>query len=442
MQSKHPSESYEQLLRTDRDHIWHPFTSLAGPSTIPIQSAKGVYLFTTDGRKIIDAVSSWWVNIHGHSHPRIAKAIYEQASTLEHVIFAGFTHKPAINLAQRLLSILPENQKRIFFSDNGSTAVEVALKMALQFWFNKGTPRKKVIAFEGAYHGDTFGSMSVGERGDFTRPFHPFLFNVESIPVPNANNFEDVIARFEHLVSTKEVAAFIFEPLVQGAAGMVMYKREYLNTLLNVAKDYDVICIADEVFTGFGRTGTLFATEQLSGLPDIMALSKGITGGTLPLGVTTCAKEIEDAFLSPERSHTFYHGHSYTANPIACAAACESFDLLMSTECQEAVKRLAKQQKIFADEIRPHPMVHDARVCGTILAVETETSGRTSYFNELGKTIYTYFLERDILLRPLGNVIYVLPPYVITSDELGQVHQALREFLDYLQSTYHTKEDT
>jgi len=307
--------------------------------------------------------------------------------------------------------------------------------MAMQFWFNKGTPRRKVIALEGAYHGDTFGSMSVGERGDFTRPFHRFLFDVEYIPVPNDNNFKDVMARFEELVSTHEAAAFIFEPLVQGAAGMVMYRAGYLDALIKMAKDHDVISIADEVFTGFGRTGTLFATEQLSVSPDIMALSKGITGGTLPLGVTTCTREVEEAFVSPEQSHTFYHGHSYTANPIACAAACESFDLLMAAECREAIDRIAKQQKMFANEISGHPIIHDARVCGTVLAAEIETSGGTSYFNQLRKTIYTYFLERGILIRPLGNVIYVLPPYVITSEELELVHQAIREFLDYLQST-------
>jgi len=442
MQPKSPSESFEQLMQTDRDHIWHPFTSLVGMSPIPVESAKGVYLFTPDGRKIIDAVSSWWVNIHGHSHPRIANAIYEQANTLEHVIFAGFTHKPAIKLTQRLLSVLPENQKRIFFSDNGSTAVEVALKMAMQFWFNKQKPRKKVIALEGAYHGDTFGSMSVGERGDFTRPFHPFLFEVEYIPVPDAENIDAVATRLTELVSTNEVAAFIFEPLVQAAAGMVMYPAEYLDTLLRVAKDHGVICIADEVFTGFGRTGTLFATQQLSVLPDIMALSKGITGGTLPLGVTTCSEKIEDAFMSSERSHTFYHGHSYTANPIACAAACESFDLLMAFECREAIEQIGIQQQKFAEQISNHPMIRDARACGTILALELETSGRTSYFNQLRNTIYNYFLERDILLRPLGNVIYTLPPYVITSAELDSVHRAIQGFLEFLQTGDGATEET
>ncbi len=434
------SESFERLMQTDRDHIWHPFTSLEGASPIPVESAKGVYLFTSDGRKIIDAVSSWWVNIHGHSHPRIATAIYEQANTLEHVIFAGFTHRPAINLAQRLLSVLPQNQKRIFFSDNGSTAVEVALKMAMQFWFNKGTPRKKVIALEGAYHGDTFGSMSVGERGDFTRPFHPFLFDVEYIPLPNAENVDAITTRFGEIVSTNDVAAFIFEPLVQGAAGMVMYQGEYLDRLLSVAKEHGVVCIADEVFTGFGRTGTLFASQQLSVSPDIMALSKGITGGTLPLGVTTCSHEIEDAFMSPEKSHTFYHGHSYTANPISCAAACESFDLLMAPECGKAIDQISKQQRDFVEQISNHPMIRDVRACGTILAVEIETSGGTSYFNQLGKTIYSYFLERDILLRPLGNVIYILPPYVITTAELDMIQRSIREFLDFLQAGTATEE--
>ncbi len=434
MQASFPPESFEQFAETDRDHIWHPFTSLAGSQPILIESAEGIYLHTADGRKIIDAVSSWWVNIHGHSHPRIAKALHEQAVTLEHVIFAGFTHKPAINLARRLLSILPKNQKRLFFSDNGSTAVEVALKMAMQYWFNRGTPRRKIIAFDGAYHGDTFGSMSVGDRGDFTRPFHPFLFDVEYIPVPTTDNFDNVRAHFINLVSTNDVAAFIFEPLVQGAAGMVMYKAELLDSLLMTAKDHGVVCIADEVFTGFGRTGTLFATDQIATLPDIMAISKGITGGTLPLGVTSCSAEIEQAFMSSDRSHTFYHGHSYTANPIACAVACESFDMLMDAGCREAINRISRAQATFAEKVSGYPGIRNARSCGTILAIEISTIGTTSYFNQLGRTIYTYFLERDILLRPLGNVIYVLPPYVITSDQLNEIHQAILDFLSFLGS--------
>ncbi len=422
-----------EYLEYDRAHIWHPFTPLATNSLpIFISSAEGVYLHTGDGKKIIDAVSSWWVNIHGHSNKRIADAIYKQATTLEHVIFAGFTHEPATTLVQNLLSILPENQRRVFFSDNGSTAVEVGIKMAMQFWYNQGIPKKKIIAFEGAYHGDTFGSMSVGARGAFTKPFDRYLFNVDILPVPTEENISVVLQRFEDLVSTGDVGAFIFEPLVQGAAGMVMYKPEHLAQLLAIANSADVVTIADEVFTGFGRTGKLFASHYLDSSPDIMAISKGITGGTLPLGVTSCSSKIDSAFLHADNQKTFFHGHSYTANPISCAAANASFSILMEDECQRSIDRISKQQHTFVGQLRNHRHVRQVRSCGTIMALEIETGSDTSYFSEIRKQIYPYFLDRGILLRPLGNVIYVLPPYIITAEELDYVHTQIVEFLDQL----------
>src|SRR5882672_11030785 len=259
------------LKESDKKNIWHPFTSLVdGPESLLVESANGVYLHLQDGRKIIDAVSSWWVNLHGHSHPVIAQAIAEQAKKLEHVIFAGFTHQPAIQLAENLLSVLPKNQSKIFFSDNGSTAVEVALKMAIQYWHNRGIKNKtKIIALEGAYHGDTFGSMSVGERGAFTASFTPYLFNVEFIDFPTAENVEGCLKEFEEKLHTKEVGVFIYEPLVQGAAGMRIYAPEILEKLISLAQQHDVVCISDEVFTGFGRTGKLCASDYLKVQPDI-----------------------------------------------------------------------------------------------------------------------------------------------------------------------------
>jgi adenosylmethionine-8-amino-7-oxononanoate aminotransferase len=419
---------------SDKKNIWHPFTALEGAlEPLMVNSAHGVYLNLADGRKIIDAVSSWWVNIHGHSNPIIAQAISDQARKLEHVIFAGFTHEPAIRLSENLLSILPKNQEKIFFSDDGSTAVEVGLKMAIQFWHNQGiTHKKKIIAIEGAYHGDTFGSMSVGERSAFTAAFNPYLFEVEFIDFPTAQNEEKIIADFERKLKADDAGVFIYEPLVQGAAGMRMYSPEILDRLLSLAQKHNVICVADEVFTGFGRTGKLFASNYLKNQPDIVAVSKGITGGFLPLGVTSCSSKIIGAFKSSETAKTFFHGHSYTANPIACAAANASFEILTGDECQKNIQRIAERHQKFATKINNRKGIKDLRCLGTILAIELETQEGTSYFSDLRKKIYPFFLERNILLRPLGNVIYVLPPYVITNDELQLVYGAIEEFLDQL----------
>lgn len=421
----------DNLQEFDREHIWHPFTSLNEvEDTILIEKGEGIYLYSQDGRKIIDAVSSWWVNLHGHSHPKIAKAIADQANILEHVIFAGFTHKPAIQLAKNLLTILPDNQSKIFFSDNGSTAVEVALKMALQFWYNQGIfHRRKIIAFHGAYHGDTFGAMSVGERGSFTAPYSSYLFEVNHVNFPQSTNDVDVIKQFTALVDKNDVAAFIYEPLVQAAAGMRMYEASLLNALIDIAHSHDVICIADEVFTGFGRTGKLFASDYLPSKPDIIAMSKGITGGTLPLGVTSCTTRITDAFKSRDHNKTFFHGHSYTANPITCAAANASFELLMEETCHAQIKKISELHIAFREKIKHADAVLDVRCIGTILAIELNTAEGTSYFNDIRKEILTYFLQRNILLRPLGNVMYILPPYIIQEEQLREIYICIEEFL-------------
>jgi adenosylmethionine-8-amino-7-oxononanoate aminotransferase len=423
----------DDLASLDQQNIWHPFTSLVGaPAPVQIARAEGIYLHTNDGRKIVDAISSWWVNLHGHSNPVIAKAIADQAMNLEHVIFAGFTHEPAIRLSQNLKSILPSNQEKIFFSDNGSTAVEVALKLGIQYWHNQGVKKNKILAFEGSYHGDTFGSMSVGSRGSFNSAFEPFLFDVEFIPVPTKENHELTTTRLEQIIKNGDVAAFIYEPLVQAAAGMVTYEPSWLNALLDVCQRHEVICIADEVFTGFGRTGKLFASEYMTIKPDLIALSKGITGGALPLGVTSVSSKIIKAFSTFDVQKTFFHGHSYTANPIACAAANASFDILVSQNCQQQISDIASQHKAFLTKIMDHPAVKNVRCLGTILAVEVATKEGTSYFNALREKIYNHFMARDILLRPLGNVIYILPPYIITNEELNSIYYEIELFLDLL----------
>jgi adenosylmethionine---8-amino-7-oxononanoate aminotransferase len=422
------------LQEKDKKYIWHPFTSLEpDEEPILIESAEGVYLHTADGRKIIDAISSWWVNLHGHSHPVIAKAIADQAAKLEHVIFAGFTHQPAITLAENLLSILPKNQSKIFFSDDGSTAVEVGLKLAMQYWHNQGIQTKnKIIALEGAYHGDTFGSMSVGARDSFNIAFEKYLFEVDFLDFPTKESEQKTISDFTNLVGQENVGVFIFEPLVQGAAGMRMYSPEVLDQLISIAQQHNVICLADEVFTGFGRTGKLFASDYLKNKPDILAVSKGITGGSLPLGVTSCSKKIESVFQSSEVSKTFYHGHSYTANPIACAAANASFNLLVSDQCEQNRKRIATRLEAFKTKIIGHPTIKEIRSLGTILAIELLTPESTSYTNPLRKKIYPNFISKGILIRPLGNVLYLLPPYIISDIELDSIFTELVWFLDSL----------
>ena len=423
----------EDFLARDKKVIWHPFTPLlSGEDPIVVTRAEGVYLHTADGRRIIDAVSSWWVNLHGHSHPHIAAAVARQAGSLEHVIFAGFTHEPAIRLAEMLVDVLPENQKKIFYSDNGSTAVEVALKMAFQYWHNQGKPREKVIALDGAYHGDTFGAMSVGERGAFSAPFSQHLFDVDFLPFPAKSNEEEVLIAFKEKLRSNEVACFIYEPLVQGSSGMRMYSAEILDQLLSAAKEAGVICIADEVMTGFGRTGRMFASDYLNEKPDICCLSKGLTGGTMALGVTSCTEAIMEVYRSDDILKTFFHGHSFTANPIACSAAIASLELLLSKETQENILAIQKQQADFVNEIKSHPAVRAARHMGTIAALEIEWFKDTSYFNEARHKLYPYFLERDILLRPLGNVVYILPPYIIKEDELQKIYDVILELLDSL----------
>ncbi|MBP7477134.1 MAG: adenosylmethionine--8-amino-7-oxononanoate transaminase [Chitinophagales bacterium] len=414
--------------------IWHPFTQMKiAAAPIHIDSAKGSLLYTKDGRAIIDAVSSWWVNIHGHAHPHIAEAIAKQAHKLEQVIFAGFTHQPAIDLANKLIEILPPHFSKVFFSDNGSTCVEVAIKMSLQYWDNQDiTHKTNIIAFENAYHGDTFGAMSVGGKSTFNKAFQKHLFKVHHIPLPTAENIESVKAEFTKLVEDDSVAAFIFEPLVQGAAGMLMYEAAHLDALLAIAKEHNVICIADEVMTGFGRTGKNFAIECLKNHPDIICLSKGITGGFMPLGVTVCTQYIYDAFYSNDKMKTFFHGHSYTANPLACAAANASMQLLLSDECTKNIARISASHALFAKLISAHPSVQNVRQTGTILAFDIVSSNETSYFNSISTDIYAFFLSHNILLRPLGNVIYILPPYCISDVELNKVYEMIELFLNHL----------
>ncbi len=410
--------------------IWHPFNQYHFNSEFPeISSGKGVYLYDYKEKPILDAISSWWVNLHGHANPIIAKAIYEQALKLEQVIFANFTHEPAEQLAKNLLPLLPGKMDYLFFSDNGSTSTEVAIKMAIQYFHNQGIQKNKIIAFENAYHGDTFGAMSVSGRGIFNIPFFDMLFEVIFIPIPTLENIEEILETCNKICKKQEVAAIILEPLVQGAGGMNMYEARYLDEILTLIKKNDILFIADEVMTGFGRTGTLFASNQLQQKPDIICLSKGITGGFLPLGVTACKSYIFEAFKSSVFTKTFFHGHSYTANPLACAAANASLTLTTSLETQQALELIENQHINFSSVVQNHSKLKNIRHLGTIWAAEIEDK-QSHYENPMSYVWAKKAIQKGVLLRPLGNTLYILPPYCITKDELNKVYEVILEILE------------
>jgi len=414
------------LTERDQQVIWHPYTQhkqMIPP--VPIVYGKGALLFDESGNAYIDAISSWWVNIHGHAHPYIAEKIYEQARILEHVIFTGFTHEPAVLLAERLLPLLPGDFSRIFYSDNGSTAVEVAIKMSIQYWKNKSAKKTKILAFHHSYHGDTFGSMSVSDRSVFTAAFDDYLFEVIFMDVPAPGIMEELKQKLNQYAG--EIACFIYEPLLQGAGGMRMYDAGLMDELLQAVQSRDIICISDEVLTGFGRTGKLFAGEYLKHQADILCLSKGISGGTMALGVTACSQRIFEAFLSDDRSKTFFHGHSFTANPIACSAALASLDLLQKEDCLRSIQNISFQNKKFISGLESSNekrRIKNIRQLGTIAAFEIIT-GNDEYLNNISFSVTKQAMENGIYLRPLGNTVYIMPPYCISGEELEKVYDFL-----------------
>lgn len=428
------------ITEKDKQFVWHPFTHLKYAETpVQIVRGEGAYFYDAEGNKLLDGISSWWVNLHGHCHPYISQKVSEQLHTLEHAIFSSFTHKPAVKLAERLIGHLPKNQSKIFYSDNGSTAVEVGLKMVLQYWHNQGISKKKFIAFENAYHGDTFGGMSVGARNVFNNAFENLLFDVIHIPLPDAENIDQLKDTLQNwFTNHNDIAGFIFEPLVQGAAGMLMYEAHYLDELIEICHAHKVVCIADEVMTGFGRTGEFFASNYLANKPDIICLSKGLTGGYMPLGVTSCAQFIYDACVSDDKTKTFFHGHSYTANPTACSAALASLDLMEKEETWTQIELISKLNQDFVSKYQKHPKhpkhpkLKDVRSKGTILALEINTEEHTHYLNNSSESIAAYFLKKGIIVRPLGNILYLIPPYCITETELKQVYAVMDRFLEEL----------
>ena len=416
-------------------HLWHPTTQVAvAPEPLRVVSARGCLLELDDGRQLIDAISSWWVTLHGHSEPSIAAAIGRQALQLEQVIFANFSHPPAETLATRLSALT--GLERLFFSDNGSTAVEVALKIAWQWWRNQGSERRQLIAFEGAYHGDTFGAMALGDRSLFTAPYDELLFNVARIPWPHTHwgdegleqREAEALIQLDRALQTP-TAALIVEPLIQGASGMRLVRPSFLRAVAERVQASGALLIADEVMTGFGRTGALFACQRAGIQPDLMALSKGLTGGFLPMGVTMARERLYQGFISDTPSHTFFHGHSFTANPLGCAAALASLDLLQHNP--ERYQQFEARHRPALEQLSNHPRVKQVRCLGTMAAFELE-AGATSYLNPVGRQIQRLCLEQGVFLRPLGNVVYLLPPLRISDSQLERCYAALGTALQQL----------
>lgn len=411
--------------------IWHPFTQHALRSGFPkAVRTEGAYIFTADGRRIVDAISSWWVITHGHRHPRIVAAIRAAAETLDQVIFAEYTHEPAERLAEKLLAVAAPGLAHVFFSDSGSTSVEVALKMALGYWRHGGEPRHRILVMEHSYHGDTVGAMSVGERGPFTEAYEPLLFDVARIPFPAAGR-ESVTFEALEAHCRAGPAAFIVEPLVLGAGGMLMYSPAVLAQLGEICARHGVLFIADEVMTGWGRTGTMFACEQAGISPDIACYSKGLTGGSLPLAVTLCRTEIFAAHYAEDRRRTFFHSSSFTANPIACAAALANLEIWESEPVRARIAALQALQALHLERFRDDARFEQVRQTGTITAMDVRAPD-AGYFAALGPRLAAAFQAGEVLLRPLGNTLYVLPPYCVTEGDLDRVYGAILASVDAL----------
>ncbi|HLU49030.1 MAG TPA: adenosylmethionine--8-amino-7-oxononanoate transaminase [Planctomycetota bacterium] len=432
-------------LELDRRHVWHPFSQARSePPPVPIVRAEGVWLHTASGERIIDAISSWWVTLHGHVHPRLARAVAEQAATLEQVIFAGMTHEPASRLAARLVELAPAGLERVFFSDDGSTAVEVALKLAAQHWHQRGESERTIfVALENAYHGDTFGAMAAGGVSAYHGVFRPFLFDVARAPAPDPFAFDrrrdpsacvrSALRALDEILDAHRgrVAALIIEPMLQGAGGMIVWPDGYLAGARQLCDEHGTLLIADEVLTGFGRTGKLFACEHGPVSPDLLCLSKGLTGGFLPLGATLATEAIWSSFLGDDRSTAFLHGHSYTANPIACAVALESLRIIEEERVLDRVRAIESKLGERLSRARSLPLVADVRGIGAVAAIELDTPAG-GYHDPIGQRLAKELLARGVLIRPLGNVVYVLPPYAITDEEIDLVFDRIEEAIQRL----------
>ncbi len=417
------------LKERDKKHLWHPLTQhKLHPEAIAITKAKGCLLYDEDGHEYIDAIASWYTCMYGHCNTHITDRVHAQMLQLDQVVFSGFTHSPAVELSEALMKILPDNQNKIFFSDNGSTSVEIGIKMALQFHFNNGNKRHILIAFEDGFHGDTFGAMSVSGLSVYNGPFQDFSLEVKRIPPPNGENNASVLSTLHTLIKTNNVAGFIYEPLVQGAAAMKMHDAQGLNGILNLCKTHNIITIADEVMTGFGKTGAYFASDHMETKPDIICLSKALTGGLLPMALTTCTEDIFKAFYSDQISKGLFHGHTYSANPLACTAALASIELLQSETIQQNITRIIESHKTFNAYIKTHPKVKSTRQIGVIFALDLNIEMKR--YGNLRDKLFKFFLDRGVFLRPLGNTIYIQAPYVISDNQLKTIYKVIEEALN------------
>ena len=412
------------LSERDKKHLWHPLTQhKLHPTAIPVTKAKGAVLYGENGKEWIDGIASWYTSMYGHCNDYILNKVNNQMHTLDQVVFSGFTHEPAIQLSEALIEILPYNQQKIFFSDNGSTATEIGIKMALQYHFNQGRKKDTIIAFEDGFHGDTFGAMSVSGLSVYNGPFEDFFISVVRVPVPKGPNNGEVISEFKRLVASANIAGFIYEPLVQGAAAMQTNDPKGLCELLRICKENNIVSIADEVMTGFGKTGTYFASDQMLNKPDIICMSKALTAGLVPMGATSCTQEIYDAFYSNNLAKGFFHGHTYTANPLACTAALAGIELLSSPKIQAQQKMIMNSHREFDDRIKNHPNVAATRMCGIIYALDQDV--KMERYGNLRDKLFTFFMDNGVFLRPLGNTIYILPPLVITKEQLDKIYHTI-----------------
>ena len=421
------------LSEKDQRYLWHAYTQHKTSDTpIAIVKGKDALLWDENGNTYIDAIASWWVNPYGHSNERLARRAYEQLTSLEHVLFGGFTHQPACDLAEALLKILPKNQSKVFFSDNGSTAVEVAVKIALQYYYNRGEKRTTFIAFEEAFHGDTFAAMAVSGISLYTTAFQDQLLKVVRIPIPEKGQEEACKQRLLEVIAQEKCAAFIFEPLVLGAAGMRMYAPEVLDELIQICREHQVLTIADEVMTGFGKTGKTFACDYLKQMPDMICLSKALTGGTIPLSATTTTEAIYEAFYSDDISKALFHGHTFMANPTGCAIALESLKILAEEEMQANLKRIHTRHVAFATKMDKHPKVARTRTLGVIVALDLKVPDTGEYYGAIRNELYRFYISHGVILRPVYHTIYILPPYIISDKQLDRVYEVVEESITYL----------
>ncbi len=418
----------ESFRERDKKHLWHPLTQhKTAADALPIVKAEGVHLYDDQGNKYIDGISSWYTAVYGHCNKYITNKVSDQMTRLDQVVFSGFTHEPAIQLSEELVKILPKGQQKLFFNDNGSTATEIGIKMALQYHHNLGNDRKVMLAFEDGFHGDTFGAMSVSSLSVYNGAFEDHFIRVERIPVPNGENNAEVITQLQSLIAEHQIAGFIYEPLIQGAAAMKFHDPKGLNQILKVCRENEVILVADEVMTGFGKTGKKFASEYLEEQPDIICMSKALTAGLLPMGVTSCSQKIYDAFYSEDLAKGLFHGHTYTANPLACSAALAGIELLNSEEIQNNIQYIIKKNQEFAGKLRANSKTNNVRTLGVILAFELDVE--MERYGNLRNKLFNFFMDKGVALRPLGNTIYIVPPYVISEEDLEFTFSVIEDAL-------------